>query len=145
MSLPRSADGREVEHPRDGDDPAAPPVTVLGELQGALASAREAVTHFLGLLRLEAILAGRSFLWVLALVLMAGVLIVSAWLGLSAALVMAIQSAGPGILAAVLIVSALNLLAALAMILLCGRLSRNLRFSATRRQFGVGLSGTPEP
>src|SRR5690606_11778024 len=107
----------------ESEVPRAAPAGVLDELSGAFASVRAAVVCFLELLRLEARLAGRSLMWMLALALFAALCFISAWLGLTAALVIAIASAGYGALAAALLVSALNLLSAIALILICARLS----------------------
>lgn len=130
--------------PADGREPAAAPPGALDELLGAFASAREAVARFLELLRLEARLAGRSLLWMLALVLFAALCFITTWLGVSTALVIAVMWAGYGVLVAVGIVTALNLVAAFGLIMVCVRLSRNLRFTATRRQLRASRSSEPE-
>lgn len=137
-----ASDGEQL--PSDGSGPTAAPAGALDELFSAFASAREAVARFLELLRLEARLAGRSLLWMLALVLFAGLCFITTWLGISVALVIAIMWAGYGVLVAVSIMTALNLVAAFGLIMVCARLSRNLRFTATRRQLRAGRRPSPE-
>ena len=120
------------------------PAGALDELFGAFASAREAVARFLELFRLEARLAGRSLLWMLALMLFAALCFITTWLGISVAIVVGIAWAGLSVLAAVSIVTALNLMLVFALTMVCARLSRNLRFTATRRQLSAGRATTPE-
>jgi len=123
----------------------APPAGVLEELSTLLAFARETVSHFLDLLSLEASRAGLSLVWMIMGGLVASIFIVTAWAGLMAALAMLIVSVGTHPLAAVIIVSAVNLIAGVGMLYWCIGLSRHLLFSATRRQLAGATPERPAP
>ncbi len=119
---------------RAGDEARAPSASVLDELSHTLASARAAVSHFLDLMSLEARRAGLALMWMVALGFVAAVCLVAAWLGLMAALAMWAVSLGfPGVAAAI-VLAVLNLLAGAVLIHRCIGMSRDLLFSATRRQ-----------
>ena len=119
---------------RAGDEARAPSASVLDELSNTFASARAAVDNFLELVSLEARRAGLALMWMVALGFVAAVCLVTAWLGLMAALAMWAISLGFSKLAAVIVLAALNLLAGAALIHRCIGMSRDLLFSATRRQ-----------
>src|SRR5688572_11265713 len=124
--------------------PAAPPVSFLDELATAVASARAVVSNFLDLAALEGRRAALSLIWMVALGLGAMVLSVTAWAGFMSALVLGAVALGVPWLVAVLVVSIVNLLAAGGAIYVCIGMSRDLLFSATRRQV-AGKPAQPPP
>jgi uncharacterized membrane protein YqjE len=107
---------------------------VLEELFGTLASARGVISDFLELLSLECRRAGLALVWMVACGAVAAILFVTAWLGSMAALALWAVSLGIPWATAVGVVSAANLLAAAIVTYLCLRKSRELLFTATRRQ-----------
>lgn len=111
-----------------------PAAGVLDELSNAFASARAALSNFLDLVSLEARRAGLALLWMVAWGIVAAICIVTAWLGLMAALAMWAVSLGFPSLAAVIAVAVINLIAGAVLICVCIGMSRDLLFSATRRQ-----------
>ena len=121
-----------------------PPAGVLDELSGAFSSARAALASFLELMSLEARRAGLTLMWMVVWGFVAAICIVGAWLGLTAALAMWAVALGFDPIAAVLAVAAINLLAGAALIYVCIGMSRDLLFSATRRQV-AGLSPVKPP
>lgn len=122
-----------------------PSAGVLDELSSALASARAALSNFLDLMSLEARRAGLALMWMVAWGLVAAVCIVAAWLGLMAALAMWAVSLGFPALAAVIAVAVINLVAGAVLIYVCIGMSRDLLFSATRRQMAGKSPVKPPP
>jgi uncharacterized membrane protein YqjE len=122
----------ESEAAIDGELP--PPAGLLDELAGTLGSARAMFSGFLDLLSLEARRAGLALMWMVAWGLVAAICIGGAWMGLMVALVMWAVSLGMPPIAAVVAVAAINLAAGIALFCVCIRMSRDLLFSATRRQ-----------
>lgn len=120
---------------------AEPPPGVIEELAGVFASVRTVLANFLDLLSLEARRAGLALMWMAVCAMVAAVCIVSAWLGLMAALVICAVSQGYSPLVAVLVVALMNAAVAGALIYRVVSMSHDLRFSATRRQ----LAGNPLP
>jgi len=88
----------------------------------------------LDLMALEARRAGLALMWMVAWGLVAAICIVAAWLGLVAALAMWAVSLGLPPIAAVLAVAVINVTAGAVLIYVCLGISRDLLFSATRRQ-----------
>lgn len=126
-----------MEDSQMGDPRAAtqaPPSGVFDELPKLLANARETLSAFLELVSLETRRAGLGLVWMLVGGLVATIFIITAWAGLMAALALYIVSLGMLPLAAVIVVAAVNLIAGAGMLYWCIVLSRNLLFSATRRQ-----------
>ena len=115
---------------------------LIDTLSGALASARATLSNVLDLISLEARRAVLALIWMAALALVAAICMVAAWVGLMAALVMGAVSLGLTPLAAVIAVAALNLAAGAVLIKASIGMSRNLLFSATRRQV-AGKSPVP--
>jgi hypothetical protein len=107
---------------------------VLEELSGVLASTRAALSNFIDLISLEARHAGLALMWMVVWAVVAAICIVGAWLGLMAAIAMWAVSLGFPPIAAVIAVAAINLIAGAALIYACIGASRDLLFSATRRQ-----------
>ena len=107
---------------------------VLEELSKALASVRAALSNFLDLISLEARRAGLALMWMVAWGVVAGICIVAAWLGLMTALAMWAVSLGFPPIAAVIAVAGINLVAGAVLIYMCICMSRDLLFSAIRRQ-----------
>jgi hypothetical protein len=119
---------------------------VLDDLSSALASARATLSSFLDLVSLEARRAGIALMWMLVWGWVAAICIVAAWLGLLAALAMWAVALGFPPLAAVIAVAAINLVAGAALLYMCIGMSRDLLFSATRRQVaGEDLVRPPAP
>lgn len=127
---------------RAGPDLPAP--GVLDELSGAFASARAALAGFLELLSLEARRAGLALVWMAVSGLIAAICIVTAWLGLMAAVVLWAIALGLHPIGAVITIAAINLVAGVVLIRVCIGRSRDLLFSATRRQV-AGLSPVKPP
>jgi hypothetical protein len=133
--------------PAQGDGVRAgtrlPAAGVLDELSGALASARAAVSGFVDLLSLEARRAGLALMWMVVGAVVAAICMVGAWLGLMAALAMWAVSLGLSPITAVIAVAAINLIAGAVLIYVCIGASRDLLFSATRRQVAGNSSVMP--
>lgn len=108
---------------------------VIDELSGALAAVRTAVSSVLDLLSLEARRAGLALLWIVILGLVAAICIVTSWLALMAAIAMWAVAAGFPLLGSVIVVALINCLGGVLLIRTCFGISRDLLFSATRRQF----------
>lgn len=127
--------------PRDGGVPLeqAEPAGILDELSGLVGSVRATLSGFLDLLSLEAHRAVRTLMWMAVWTVVAAICIVSAWLALMTALVLWATSFGVSTATAVIGVAAINGAAGAVLIYLSLRMSRNLLFSATRRQ----LAGKP--
>ena len=118
-----------------------PTAGLIDEASGALASVRVVFSSFLQLLTLEARRAGLALMWMVALGVVAAVCIVAAWLGLMAALAMWAVSLGLHPIAAVIAIAVFNTAGAAGLIFVCIGMSRDLLFSATRRQ----VAGNPPP
>jgi hypothetical protein len=124
--------------------PSQPSVDVLGEVSKALASARAALSNVLELISLEARRAGIALMWMVALGAVAAICLVAAWLGFMAALAMGAISLGLTPIAAVIAVALINLVAGAILIKVSIGMSRDLLFSATRRQV-AGQFPVPPP
>ena len=123
-----------------------PALGALEELSGAFTSARAGLSEFLELMSLEARRAGLALVYMVASGLVAAVCMVAAWLALMAALAMWAVALGLPPIAAVIAVAAINLLAGFGLIYVCIGVSRDLLFSATRRQVaGRPLVTPPSP
>ncbi len=120
-----------------------PAAGVLDELSGAFSSARAALAGFLELMALEMRRAGLALVWMAACGLIAAICIVAAWLGLLAAFALWAVSLGFPPIAAAIAVAAINLTAAVALSYVCIAMSRDLLFSATRRQVAAESPGGP--
>jgi uncharacterized membrane protein YqjE len=107
---------------------------VAGELSSAFAGARGLLSNMLDLFTLEARRAGVTLVLMLACGAIGAVLVVAAWLGLMAALVLVALAHGISWEAAVAAAAFANLAAAAALFWLCAVMSRSLLFSGTRRQ-----------
>jgi hypothetical protein len=125
-----------------GADPSQPSVGVIGELSRALASGRVALSNVLDLISLEARRASIALIWMVVLAVVAAICIAVAWLGLMAALTMGAVSLGLTSVASVIAVASINLLVGAILIKVSIGISRDLLFSATRRQI-VGKSPVP--
>jgi uncharacterized membrane protein YqjE len=104
------------------------------ELSGAFAGARGLLSNILDLFTLEARRAGLTLVLMLSCGAIGAILVVAAWLGLMAALMLWAVALGISWQAAVAAVAFANLAVAGALFWLCARVSRDLLFSATRRQ-----------
>jgi len=120
-----------------------PTAGVLDELSSAFASARAALANFLDLLSLEARRAGLALMWMVVGAVVAAICMVGAWLGLMAALAMWAVSLGLPPITAVIAVAVINLVAGAVLIYVCIGASRDLLFSATRRQVAGSSPVTP--
>lgn len=126
---------------RDGSPPPgqAAPTGVLDELSGLVGSVRATLSSVVDLVTLEAHRALLTLMWMAVWTVVAAICIVSAWLALMAALVLWAISFGVSTATAVLGIAAINGAVGAWLIYLSVRMSRNLLFSATRRQ----LAGKP--
>jgi len=138
-----TADSASAQSDEDRAEARPPAPGVLDELSSALASVRALLSNFLALLSLEARRAGLALLWMVALGVVGAVCLVAAWLGLMAALAMWAVSLGMPPIAAVVAVAVINCVAGAVLIYVCIGMSRDLLFSATRRQLAVESSVTP--
>ncbi len=127
MDAPAQSGGIGVKTP-------LPAGGLLAELSRAFASAHAGFSNFIDLLALEARRAGLALVWMVASGLVAAICIVAAWLGAMAGLAMWAVSLGSPPIAAVIAVAVINLLAGAVLIYVCIGMSRDLLFSATRRQ-----------
>jgi hypothetical protein len=132
VSITTQADGVKARE-------QAPAPGLIDELTGMFASVRAALSDFLDLLTLEARSAGLALMWMLVCGIIAAACIISAWLGLMAALVIGVVSLGYSPLLAVIAIALINGAAGALLIYRGISVSHDLRFSATRRQ----LSGKP--
>ncbi len=112
----------------------APAPGVIDELTGMFASARAVLSDFLDLLTLEARSAGLALMWIVVCGIIAAACIISAWLGLMAALVIGVVSLGYSPLLAVIAIALINGAAGALLIYRGISVSHDLRFTATRRQ-----------
>ena len=131
---------------RLGGESSVPTAGVLAELSNALASAGAAVSSFLELVSLEAHRASVTLLWMLVGGVVAGICIVTAWLGLMVAFAVAAVSLGTPPAIAAFAIAVVNLLAGAFLVRACVGMSRNLLFAATRRQIaGAFPAGAAAP
>ncbi len=111
---------------------------IVEELSGAFASARWLLSSLLDLFSLEARRAGLTLVLMLACGTLAAILVVAAWLGLLAALVLWSVSLGVSWEVALAQMALANLALAALLWWLCAWMSRALLFSKTRRQLQPG-------
>lgn len=123
-----------ADTPADDAKGAATEASLL--LQGAalLRTWRAIFDGLIALAALEARLAGLSAVAILGLAVAVGVLFVTAWLSLMAALAMWLVYLGAGWGAALLCIVIINALTGGGLVVFIIKLSRNLLFQATRRQ-----------
>jgi hypothetical protein len=115
-------------------DVRLPPAGLTSELSNALSSARAAISNFLALIALEARRAGLALMWMVILAFIASICIVTAWMGVMAALAICAVAFGLSPTAAVIVIAMINLFAGAMLINACISISRDLLFTATRRQ-----------
>jgi len=134
-----------ADAPTDSDNVGAPPPSagLFEELSNTFNTARTSLSALLNLASLEARRAGLALMWMIAWIIIAAICIVTAWLGLMIALAMWSVSLGLPPILAVIIFTVLNLLAAAGLIYISLKLSRDLLFSATRRQIAGQLPVKP--
>ena len=139
----RTADAPEFSEPAPKSSP--PGTGVLGEVSNLLSSGRRIVSGFVDLVVLEGRRAGIALAWMAGLGLAAGLLAVTAWLGLMAVAALALMAADVSPLLAILIVVVLNLAAAGGAVFVCVKKSKDLLFTASRRQISskAGSASTP--
>lgn len=123
-----------------GDDiarPGSPRVGAQASLTGlaatAVRSARDVVGRTFEIAALESRLAGTALAAMAGIALAVVVLLLSAWGLLLAAAVAGLMNAGFEVTAALLLLGAANVLVAGALVLVFLRLTRRLKFPATRR------------
>ena len=127
-----SADAPDFSEPAPTSGP--PGTGVLGEVSNLMSSGRRIVSGFVDLVVLEGRRAGIALVWMAGLGLAAGLLAVTAWLGLMAITALALMAADVSPILAVLIVVVLNLAAAGGAVFVCVKKSKDLLFTASRRQ-----------
>jgi hypothetical protein len=115
---------------------------VMGEVSNVVSAAQRAVTGYFDLIVLEARRAGVSLVWMVALGFAAAILGVTAWMGLVAALAFWAVDAGLSPILAILLMVVLNLAGAGAAVFACVKRSKDLMFSASRRQL-TGKAAEP--
>lgn len=125
----------------------APHVGTQASLSGLAAtvirSARDVVGHTFEIAALESRLAGIALAAMAAIGFAVVVLLLSTWGLLLAAAVRGLMETGMGAVAALLLVAAANLAAAAVLVLIFLRLTRRLKFPATRRVLEkMGSDGT---
>ena len=125
-------------------EPRALTEGVLRELSSAFAAARATLANLLDLVTLEARRASLTLMWMVVWGLVAGICIVAAWLGLMVALAMAAVSLGVPPIMAAFAVAVVNMICGALLIRMCIGMSRNLLFTATRRQV-AGMSAPDTP
>ena len=108
--------------------------SIIDEVSGALAGAKALLGNALDLVALEAWRASVAIALILACGALGVIVAAAAWLGAMAALVLWAMAAGISGEAALSVIVMGNLAIAGALLWLCVRLSRDLRFPATRRQ-----------
>lgn len=106
---------------------------LLDEVLALSGEVRELAHDQLQLVALETKLAAQSLMTMVAVAVAAGLLLVTAWLGLMATLVWWLASVGVAIWLSLIAVTVLNLLAAFVSYRVIYRRSRNLGFPATLR------------
>lgn len=107
---------------------------VFEELSGALRSGRAAFSAYLELVTLEARRAGIALIWMIAGAVVGAICVVTAWIGLMAAFALGAVSLGFHPITAAIAVSLLNVAAGAGLIYGCIGMTKDLLFSATRRQ-----------
>jgi uncharacterized membrane protein YqjE len=132
----------QVERDGVGAGAQVPPAGVIGELSNVFTTVRATVSSFLDLISLETRRAGIALMWMVVIGLIAAICIGAAWLGLMAVIAMCAVSLGLTPIAAVIAVAVINLIAGAALIYAGIGISRDLLFSATRRQLS-GKSFVP--
>lgn len=137
----RSADAPEFSEPAPKSNP--PGTGVLGEVSNLFSSGRRIVSGFMDLVVLEGRRAGIALAWMLGLGLAAGLLAVTAWLGLMAMAALALLAADVSPILAILIVVVLNLAAAGGAVFVCVKKSKDLLFTASRRQIASKAGTAP--
>lgn len=124
-----------ADEPAEADKTKVKPSAgFLDSLSNTFTSARISLSNLLELVSLEAQRAGLALVWMTILGIVAAVCIVAAWLGLLVVLAMWAVSLGLSPILAVIVISVINLGASAVLIYLCMNISRDLLFSATRRQ-----------
>jgi len=119
---------------------------VFEEFSNVAASVRRTSAALLDLITLEARRAGLSLAWMVALGVGAGVLGVTAWLGLVAALVLGLVAVGVSPIVALLLLVVVNLVGAAIAVWVCIRMSKDLLFPSSRRQLATKVGAlTPQP
>jgi uncharacterized membrane protein YqjE len=110
------------------------PAGLIEKLSGVVAGARGLASSLLDLVGLETRRAGLALILMLACGAAGAMLFAAAWIGLMAALALWSVSRGISWEAALAVVGFATALAVAALLWLCVRLSRDLAFSATRRE-----------
>lgn len=137
----RSADAAEFPEPAPKSNP--PGTGVLGEVSNLMSSGRRIVSGFVDLVVLEGRRAGIALAWMVGLGLAAGLLAVTAWLGLMAVAALALMAADVSPILSIFIVVVLNLAAAGGAVFVCVKKSKDLLFTASRRQISSKAGPTP--
>ncbi len=123
-----------VEPPADSSPVDAAEPSLLHRATGLLHAIRAVFGGLCTLAAMEARLAGLSVIAILGLGVATGILFAATWLLLMAVLAMWLVQMGLGWGLALLCIVPINLLAGAGLIMFICGLSRNLLFSATRRQ-----------
>lgn len=116
--------------------------SVIAATAGWIEATRERAASVARLAAAEARLAATSFIVIVAVAATAAVLLLSAWGLIAAGIVYALHESGFPLVWILPGLAALHVVAALALATYASRISANLQFSQTRRQFES--SGDPE-
>jgi len=137
--------GSDTTDAERGAQAAGPAVGVFGELWNAFVSARATFSALLELASMEARRAGLTLMWMAICVGIAAFCLGAGWIGLMAALALLAVMTGLPLLAAVLVITLLNLVAGALLIYASAGMTRNLLFPATRRQLAGKSPASTNP
>lgn len=118
----------------DRAEAQSPTIGMVGELSNLVTSVRATISSFLDLISLEARRAGIALMWMVMFGFFAAICVGVAWLGLMAVIALCAVSLGLTPIAAVSAIALTNLIVGAALIYGGIGISRDLLFSATRRQ-----------
>lgn len=122
-----------------------PPTGLLEDARALCQEWARLAQDRLQLAALETKLAGESLVTMIAAGVIAAVLLVSAWLGLAAAAILALVGVGVSANIAILAAAAANLLGALLLYALIRRKSRHLRWAASIRSLESPVAAEHDP
>lgn len=141
VAASKGADAPEFTEPAPKSNP--PGTSLLGEVSGVVASARQVLSGMLDLVVLEGRRAGFAAAWMVGLGLAAAILAITAWMGIMAAVALGLIAAGVSPILSILIVVVLNLAGAGIAVFGCVKKSKDLLFPATRRQVAKKTAELP--
>ena len=120
-----------------GSEARQKPSSIFGELANTVGAIRRVISDFLELATLEARRAGITLMWMVACGSIAAILAVTAWLSVVGAVAVWAVSYGISWTVVFIAIALVNLVAAALVLWPCVSMSRDLLFSATRRQIAT--------